>query len=531
MDGVLNDVDGVGGAGNKTRTGRTTPHKRHRVIDIHDETCLITVASKCNRLRTLEAAGMSVAVNDSLLSTLPELTPLLTILDLSRTNITGQKLSLAIVRLPLLSSLTISNCPRLFSTNQIQTNQINTVTKTRTVQVVTRDAFGFESTNEHEETFTEDIEIKVEDEQLLMLQLLKHKLLKTLNVSNNENLSDSVLLQSLRRYQVPSHQGNKEEENSMTSEPEHPDGEVVVDGDVVDGDVVDGPVADGAPEEINVGSPKGLLKKQRNQCCCSWTSLDISFDEHLTNVSLVPLFDRLVCLEKIKMLGVSRVQDELLLALHATKNGTLGTRKNGNNALRDGAMDSMKQMLHPLVALDVSGCTLLTGRGVEKVVLHCPTMQSLSLSGLHATKFSFATVLPLLLNRSHLQALDLSGNKSKKTFLWGPGVWCCFDCGGVIDLLLFDLMVVFLSGDCITFDYLAQLLSSSLSLQVLNINGCSAVKNRSQLEELQQLNGSVDVLWNPLTKPRRANRVFVPTVVEDGKKGKKGKKKKGKKKK
>jgi hypothetical protein len=247
------------------------------------------------------------------------LTPILTVLNVSYTSVSSVQLSRAITMLPLLSSIMLSNCPNLFI------NQ----------------------------------EIEKDDKNILMLQLLLHKLLRSVNVSNNPQLNDSIVLHSLARLNKNSlDMQNRPVRNNQTS-----------------------------------------IKKTS----CLWTSIDLSFNENLTNVSLVPLFKILHSIGTLKLLSVTSMKDDALTALC-----NIDEEKINSNSIKNHSTST-------LTSLDISGCNELIGFGLEKVLFHHQnTIRSLYISGISTTSDDDAIkILQCIKMLPLLNVLDISGNKCK----------------------------------------------------------------------------------------------------------------------
>ena len=366
---------------------------------------------------------MELQVRDSLIRQLPELTPMLTTIDISQTSVTSWSLSSCIASLPLLYKLTLRECPGLFS--------------------------------------DKDAAAAVATERLL-LRLSRHGCLRALDVSNNQSLTDDMWREAL------------------TLSPLAQAGEVgggeVGGGEVGEGEVCIGGESAAAVEivqEEDIGSkeePKVALPPQTKGKIIRWTSLDISFNEKMTDVSIAPLLLRLPNLEQFQMQSMSiNVTDAVLV--------------------------EVLQHKKRLECLNISGCCHLNGSGLEAVLKACKTLVSLKVSGLNSMQGLTQESMRIISTLDFLVTLDVSANKT------------------------------------ITLDFLSTLLDQSKRLQCLNLNGVPEV-NEAMIAGMRKLHKNLKVTWNrPPAFLKRPKRTFLAPEKNDKKGKKKGGKKKGGKKK
>ena len=361
---------------------------------------------------------MELQVRDSLIRQLPELTPMLTTIDISQTSVTSFSLSSCIASLPLLYKLTLRECPALFSD---------------------KDAAAAVATKR------------------LLLRLSRHGCLRALDVSNNQSLTDDMWREALTL--------------SPLAQAEEVDG-----GEVGEGEVHVGGESAAAVETVqeeDIGSkeePKVALPPQTKGKIIRWTSLDISFNEKMTDVSIAPLLLRLPNLEQFQMQSMSiNVTDAILV--------------------------EVLQHKKRLECLNISGCCHLNGSGLEAVLKACKTLVSLKVSGLNSMQGLTQESMRIISTLDFLVTLDVSANKT------------------------------------ITLDFLSTLLDQSKHLQCLNLNGVPEV-NEEMITGMRKLHKNIKVNWNrPPAFLKRPKRTFLAPVKNDKKGKKKGGKKKGGKKK
>ena len=391
-----------------------------RVLDEDNESVLLSVVAKCRRLRTLEVAGMGVSVKDALIVNLPKLSPLLCVLDISQTQVTALRLLQCIKKLPLLSTLTCQNCPHLFKDTP----------KAR----------------------------------LLLQKLLIHGALRVVDISNNMELNDETWIDS----SVNNVDNVVVAITTVCQEFAKTDGGGD-DGDIVGGDSIECRVGGGSCGRSGSGSGSVKWKGER---IVKWTSFDVSYNENMTDVSMVRILRRMPFLETCRMLSMpqSTLTDQVLRTISET---------------------SFKS----LTKLDISGCSQFKGHGLESVVQSCTKLRSLSVSGLHPAVGFSSSCLHHLTHLPQLSVLDVAGNKG-----------------------------------LITAKFLFALLDRCKTIRCINLTGVSAV-NLDMVLQMQRLCENLVVTWRAPPPERPPLRQFVATVKPDGKK-KKGKgKKKGKKKK
>ena len=286
-------------------------------IDPSDtSTVLSSVVKKCSTLKTLEAAGMLHQVNDGFCRHLPQWCPLLTRIDISRTNVSARALSESVHALPRLMTLTLQECPCLFD----------------------------------DAAWT----------PRLLLCLLDHVTLRSLDVSDNTSMRDQPWLQVL---------GSTNGESLETT-------------------------------SLRQASPLFFCMPHQATPLPSsvqWTSLDLSHNKNMTDASLIPLFRRMSSLKDLRLVRMSQagVTDESLLVLSMTARTTL--RK-----------------------FNVSGCHQLNGTGLQSVIERCQNLHTLYVSGLHPRKGLTSASLHHLTHLNKLRILDLSHNSNtvKALFLF-----------------------------------------------------------------------------------------------------------------
>ena len=400
----------------------------NRVMNQDDQNILLSVVAKCRRLRTLEVAGLQVAVRDSLIGQLPVLTPLLSVLDISRTMVSATSFLKCVQRLPLLSKLTCQNCKHLFN-HDIQSTK-------------------------------------------LLHCLTKHGSLREIDFSNNNELTDFSW-----------GFGNKEEKKIIVPEFEFSFSEPIpikedqTEGLVATTQTATAAEATTATAAVTAATAATTAFNSQNEetkklgGIIRWTFFDVSYNEQMTDASMVPLLSRMPHLENINIANMANIKltDQCLHVISNTANKRL-------------------------VKIDISGNRQFNGQGLASVIEKCLELKTVAVSGLHPEHGLTSTCLHHLTHLPNLSMLDISGNKN-----------------------------------AVGAKFLFALLDRCKTIRCMNLNGIQEV-NLDMILQMKKIQEDLIVTWNKSPPERRPNRVFVASVKPDKKKKKgKGKKKKKKK--